>query len=266
MADKGHYPLDNQILRMYAEGKKIEAEFGIYIASKENLQRFSKELPRGQFYISVGTVSKDLNISRGKAQRIIDLYKESGIIKPIFKYEKWEKKPSIWEVLSVSKSDTQSDTQNDTQNDIQKPSDSNAFNDMSDTQSDIQRNTRSDMSKKENIKRKNKNIYTSDSIEYRLAKYLYNYILKNNSKAKEPNFQTWSKTFDLMIRRDKREVEEIKELISFSQKHRFWYKNILSADSLRKQYDRLMLEMKDNQAKSNEISKLSIEDRRRATF
>ena len=35
-------------------------------------------------------------------------------------------------------------------------------------------------------------------------------------------------------------------MILWTQSHHFWYKNILSADKLRKQYDRLILEMKDD--------------------
>ena len=37
-------------------------------------------LPKGQFYISNGTVSKDLNISIGKAKRLIKNFKELNII------------------------------------------------------------------------------------------------------------------------------------------------------------------------------------------
>lgn len=243
MADR-FYPIDNEILKMYAEGKKIEAGFGLYISSKENLQRIKGDLPRGQFYMSVGNVSIDLEISRGKAQRIINAFEGRGIIKLIHQYEKWEKKPSIWEVQSVVKSDTRTDIQNDTQSDIQEYSKIKGSDDIVDTQSDIQNNTRSDTSKKENIKKKTKKeiYYTSDSKEYRLAEYLYKYILKNNPKAKEPNLQKWAKIFDYIIRIDKRDLEEVKELIKFSQQHKFWYKNILSADKFRQQYDRLVLE------------------------
>ncbi|WP_048341025.1 MULTISPECIES: hypothetical protein [Clostridium] len=96
-----------------------------------------------------------------------------------------------------------------------------------------------------NVKNEKKNIYMSDSNEYRLAEYLYKYILKNNPNTKEPNLQNWAKTFDYILRIDRRELEEVKRLISFCQGHSFWYKNILSADKFRKQYDRLVLEFSD---------------------
>lgn len=89
------------------------------------------------------------------------------------------------------------------------------------------------------------NKYMSDSNEYRLAVHLFNYIKRNNENAKEPNFQTWAKHFDYILRLDKRDIEEVKLVIKFCQTDSFWFKNILSPDKLRKQYDRLLLQMKE---------------------
>jgi DnaJ-class molecular chaperone len=50
-----------------------------------------------------------------------------------------------------------------------------------------------------------------------------------------------------MIRIDERAPEEIKNVIHFSQTDTFWLANILSADTLRKQYDKLILKMKSMQ-------------------
>jgi hypothetical protein len=91
------------------------------------------------------------------------------------------------------------------------------------------------------------NIFLSDSKEYRLADYLRKYILKNNPTAKVPNddgIQKWCKTMDLMLRRDKRTMEDIKKHIEFSQTDTFWMANILSPTSLRKQYDKLTMKIK----------------------
>lgn len=107
------------------------------------------------------------------------------------------------------------------------------------------KNVNNDKNEK-NEKNDNKNKYMSDSNEYRLAEYLYKHIKANNPNAKEPNFQNWAKTFDYILRIDKRDLEEVKELIVFCQKHSFWYKNILSADKFRKQYERLLLEKNDS--------------------
>lgn len=121
---------------------------------------------------------------------------------------------------------------------------------------------------KNKTKNKTKDNYMSDSNECRLAEYLYKHILKNNPKAKKPNFQTWAKHFDYILRIDERPIEEVKALIKFSQQHEFWHKNILSPDKLRKQYDRLVLEVKSKESgDDNKVEpKLSIEQRRRTQF
>ncbi|MFT5872792.1 MAG: hypothetical protein ACI8WT_001729 [Clostridium sp.] len=90
-----------------------------------------------------------------------------------------------------------------------------------------------------------KKTFSSDSDEYRLANFLWSYIKNNNKEAKEPKLEIWSKGFDLIIRVDKRKVEDIKKVIIFSQQNEFWYKNILSPDKLRKHYEKLILQMKE---------------------
>jgi hypothetical protein len=86
--------------------------------------------------------------------------------------------------------------------------------------------------------------FLSDSNEYRLSSYLFNFIKRNNGKAKEPNFQSWCKTFDLILRVDGREIEEIKKIIKWTQEDEFWCKNVLSPTSLKKHYDKFVLEIK----------------------
>lgn len=104
---------------------------------------------------------------------------------------------------------------------------------------DINKNDKND----KNDKKKDIKAFCPNSDEFRLASYLFSWIKQNNPKAKKPNLQLWSKTFNLMIRIDERPVNEIKQVIEWCQKDAFWYKNILSADKLRKQYDRLLLQM-----------------------
>lgn len=81
----------------------------------------------------------------------------------------------------------------------------------------------------------------------KLAELLFKKIKENNPSAQEPNLESWANTFRLMMERpkEKRSGKDIQDLILWSQSHHFWYKNILSADKLRKQFDRLQLEMKD---------------------
>lgn len=93
------------------------------------------------------------------------------------------------------------------------------------------------------------NIYSPNSTEFRLASYLFKYIKRNNDKAKNPNMQSWSKQFYYILQVDKRDVEDVKRVIQWCQDDSFWYKNILSPDKVRKQYDRLYLQMKDKEGK-----------------
>lgn len=84
-------------------------------------------------------------------------------------------------------------------------------------------------------------IFSEDSHEIILALYFRDKIKQNNPKAKEPKIQLWAKGFNAMLKLDKREVEEVKKVIDFSQADDFWKCNILSPTALRKQYDRLYL-------------------------
>jgi len=106
------------------------------------------------------------------------------------------------------------------------------------------------------LKDNNVKTFSSDSIEIRLAEYLKNWIIKNNSssKAKVCNVQGWAKIIDYMIRLDGRNPEEIKNVIKFAQTDSFWMQNILSTSKLREKYDQLFMKMKGNGAKTIHIS------------
>jgi hypothetical protein len=87
------------------------------------------------------------------------------------------------------------------------------------------------------------NVFADDSLEIILASELFNLILVNNPKAKKPNLQTWAKQFDLIIRIDKRDIDEIRTVINWTQRDSFWMGNILSPKTLRKQFDKLTIQM-----------------------
>lgn len=110
-----------------------------------------------------------------------------------------------------------------------------------------------DTNKNDKNDKKKTNSYMSDSNEYRLAAYLFKFIKRNNVNAKIPNLQKWAKTFDYILRIDKRDIEEVKKLIKWCQDDSFWFKNILSPEKLRKQYDRLLLEMKKPNTNNSNI-------------
>ena len=70
----------------------------------------------------------------------------------------------------------------------------------------------------------------------------------------EKDLQRWAADFNKMVRLDGYGIEEIKEVLMFSQKNDFWQTNILSAAKFRKQYLTLLSQMKrdENKEKSTE--------------
>jgi len=98
--------------------------------------------------------------------------------------------------------------------------------------------------------KKNKKIYTSDSIEYGLADFLLQKILSRNSGFKKPNVQQWARDIDLMIRLDHRRTEDIRRVVEWCQSDQFWRKNILSPKKLREKYDQLREHMPEVKASS----------------
>jgi hypothetical protein len=91
------------------------------------------------------------------------------------------------------------------------------------------------------------NTFSDNSYELRLAKLLFNFIKKRNPNHKEPNFQTWAKQIDYMLRIDKRTFADVRRIIAWCQSDSFWQNNILSTKKLRDQFDQLTLKMKEKQ-------------------
>lgn len=118
---------------------------------------------------------------------------------------------------------------------------------------DINKNDKNEKNDKKDNTLRSK--YTFETHHMKLAELLFKKIKENNPNAKEPNFESWANTFRLMMERpkEKRVGKDIQDLILWSQSHHFWYKNILSADKLRKQFDRLQLEMKSESGNSLKV-------------
>lgn len=74
-------------------------------------------------------------------------------------------------------------------------------------------------------------------------------IKKTKPDIKEPAFTSTQKIFDKLLRIDKRKIEIIKKLIEWLPTHNFWSTKILSAESFRRNFDKLELEMNQNRSK-----------------
>lgn len=92
-------------------------------------------------------------------------------------------------------------------------------------------------------------IFTDETMEMTLARHLRQRILENLPTAKVPEdtpakMQPWCKQVDLMLRLDKRDPAEVREVIDWCQSDPFWRSNILSPKTLREKYDRLAIKMR----------------------
>ena len=97
-----------------------------------------------------------------------------------------------------------------------------------------------------NIKSTSRSKLKFETHHLKLAELLYKQIKNNLPNYKEPELEKWANEFRLMMERDKRDGEEIQDLIIKTQNDNFWKKNILSPSKLRKQYDRLVMEFEDS--------------------
>ncbi|MEG2247243.1 MAG: hypothetical protein RSC84_07390, partial [Peptostreptococcaceae bacterium] len=86
-------------------------------------------------------------------------------------------------------------------------------------------------------KKNNKKTFDENSIEFRLAKFLFSHIQKNNPNAKKPNFQKWARDFGPILGKDNRPLEEVKEIIKWSQQPDNFWRSVRSPKGLKNNYD-----------------------------
>jgi hypothetical protein len=105
--------------------------------------------------------------------------------------------------------------------------------------------------------RRKSKIYDQQSVYYQLALRLFNKIRENNPSFKEPDLQKWADDVRLMIERDNRTEQQVAYLIDWCQQDSFWRANILSPAKLRKQFDRLVMQIKSEKEKINKPKKIA---------
>ena len=82
-----------------------------------------------------------------------------------------------------------------------------------------------------------------DESHFNFASYMFAKIQKLNPRHKAPNLSNWAKEIRLLIERDKRTKDEVLKVFDFANSHHFWQSNILSPKTLRKHFDKLLIEM-----------------------
>ena len=115
---------------------------------------------------------------------------------------------------------------------------------------------------KRNASSVNKEMLTSKAL--RLAEYLLLKIIKRKPDFKKPNLKKWVIHVDRMIRLDHRRPETIERVIDWCQQDGFWQNNILCTEKLRKQFDKLELQMKKNGKSENQKTRQRFRDQRSA--
>lgn len=100
---------------------------------------------------------------------------------------------------------------------------------------------------KENVSKNKLKNFIDDDKEYKLANYLSKQMTQRLDRPlkDEKTLQSWAKEFDKMVRLDKLDIDEMLQVLIFSQNHKFWRSNILSASKFRKQYETLLAQMKE---------------------
>lgn len=104
-----YHKVDTKILEYDMDS--IEFKFGMWITKKEFGQRLNKNkpLPKGQFFMSVRIVAKDIEITEKVARRLIKQFMKLDIIR-LISASKNPKQGSIYEYLVQVKEGTVEDT------------------------------------------------------------------------------------------------------------------------------------------------------------
>ena len=108
--------------------------------------------------------------------------------------------------------------------------------------------TKSNTDIKDKSPKRKKRVYELDSLEMRMTIKFESLIQKNDEKFKVTNPQMWCNHFRLMMEQDGRTPQEILDAMTFAQNDGFWQSNILSADKLRKQMTKLLIQHKQKES------------------
>lgn len=81
-----------------------------------------------------------------------------------------------------------------------------------------------------------------DAEDERLARWMFDRIRVLNASHREPAWPAWQRDVRRMRERDKRGHREIAELFDWANRDPFWQVNVLSPGTLRRQWDRLVLQ------------------------
>lgn len=97
------------------------------------------------------------------------------------------------------------------------------------------------------------------SAEFLLSELMWTLIKKNNPTFKEPNFNDWSKVFDIILNKDNRNFQEVTELIKWIYlENGFWGAHILNPWYFRDCYEKVLARKNFETSKKNLLSQCSL--------
>lgn len=105
------------------------------------------------------------------------------------------------------------------------------------------KNDKNDKNKDINVTTRKKRVYDDDDPNKKLAILLLKKI-RERQNIKEPDLNSWANTIRLTIEIDNRSGKEVQDMILWSSNHDFWSGVILSPTSLRKNFDKMSVQMK----------------------
>lgn len=96
--------------------------------------------------------------------------------------------------------------------------------------------------------------FSTENLE--VTQMLWNKVKAVHPKIKPTPLDKWQKTLDLMVTRDKRTWEEIKQVITYAfDEDPFWFKTLQSAEGLRRNFDKIWAKMSPVENKAVWIKK-----------
>ncbi|MCG7344360.1 hypothetical protein MHZ92_09455 [Sporosarcina sp. ACRSL] len=87
-------------------------------------------------------------------------------------------------------------------------------------------------------------VFDESSEYYQLALALHDNIRRNHPDKREPDLEKWINDMRFIVENDHRTIEQIHHLLKWSQQHHFWQTVILSPTALRRNWDQMMAQVK----------------------
>ena len=211
-----------------------------------------KKIPRGSTATSIELLAERLEWSPSKTIRTIDKCIDQGVVT--------KQATNKYTVLTIVKYCTYQDNEEPNRRAIDRTTDQSSdkttgeqVTKQPETIEERKKERREERKTEINVRenpvpvppsgatRLSKSRFKFSDRDFEVAESMVAKIRERLPKMKKPNLDSWANTVRLMVERDDRTHCEVAEMFTFAQDHDFWHKNILSPETLRRQWDRLTL-------------------------